>query len=543
MIFPRLKNGHGVFASLSGCLRMKIVSSLRITSFRPKSIDALSGRIFVLPIDAAAWKDQGLFSFFPAKFRDALLRYARSRSFAGKSGERVIIPTLEACAPSVVMLVGTGVLDAQDPDVARRLGGTIARIMREQRWTAVDVAVDAFAFYGEEMLVAFIEGLLLGADRFFVYKSKGADHGQEMKEVSLGSCRLMHVLPHVKKSAPSLDRAIARATMFTAATCFARRLINIPSGDMTPRDLAREARALHDPKYGIRCELLTPKMMEKLGMRPTLAVARGSVHPPVGIHLTYAPVKRSSRQSLKTVALVGKAVTFDSGGLSLKPADAMMTMKIDMAGAASVLGVFHALAALQPQLKVHGICLAVENMPGGSAYRPGDVVAAMNGTTIEVLNTDAEGRLTLADALVYAARQKPDAIIDLATLTGACVSALGEDVAGLFTEDASLAEKLLRLGTLTGEPLWLLPLHAPYADLIRSKIADIKNVGGKTGGGAITAALFLKRFVGAIPWAHLDIAGPSYTERETRPDQPYGATGYGVRILLRFLEELARAKM
>jgi len=210
-------------------------------------------------------------------------------------------------------------------------------------------------------------------------------------------------------------------------------------------------------------------------------------------------------------------------------------MKIDMAGAAAVLGLFQALPSFAPNVEVHGIFLAVENMPSGRAYRPGDVVKAMNGNTIEVLNTDAEGRVTLADALSYAATLKPDAIIDLATLTGACVVALGEEVAGLMSNDAKLTDRLLHAAQDAGEELWQLPLFKPYQELIKSKVADIKNTGGRAA-GTITAALFLSHFVGDIPWAHLDIAGPSYAEKETRPDVPFGGTGYGVRLLMRYLQ-------
>jgi leucyl aminopeptidase len=272
-----------------------------------------------------------------------------------------------------------------------------------------------------------------------------------------------------------------------------------------------------------------------MGMHAALAVARGSVNPPVGVHLVYRP-----KQSKKIVAVVGKAVTFDSGGLSLKPAKGMETMKIDMAGAASVVGLFKALADLKPNVTAHGIFLAVENMPSGSAYRPGDVVTAMDGTTIEILNTDAEGRVTLADALSYAVKQKPDMIIDLATLTGTCVSALGEDMAGLLTNNSRLGQKILLSAQETGESLWELPLFEPYADQIKSKIADIKNIGSGSGAGTITAAFFLRTFVGDIQWAHIDIAGPSYAEKESRPDVPHGGTGYGVRMLANFLQKISK---
>jgi leucyl aminopeptidase len=251
------------------------------------------------------------------------------------------------------------------------------------------------------------------------------------------------------------------------------------------------------------------------------------------VHLIYKP-----RGAKKKVCIVGKAVTFDSGGLSIKPADGMMTMKIDMAGAAAVLGLFKAIGETKPNVEVHGIFLAVENMPGGNAYRPGDVVQVMDGTTIEVLNTDAEGRLTLADALSYASTLQPDIIIDLATLTGACVVALGEEIAGLMTTDKKMSERLFTASRESGEPLWELPLYEPYMEHVKSKIADLKNIGSRGQAGAISAGMFLRPFVGKIPWAHLDIAGPSYTERETRPDQPYGASGYGVRLLMRFLQKL-----
>jgi leucyl aminopeptidase len=275
--------------------------------------------------------------------------------------------------------------------------------------------------------------------------------------------------------------------------------------------------------------------MEKMGMRAALAVARGSVNPPMGVHLTYHPKKKAK----KVIAIVGKAVTFDSGGLSIKPADGMMTMNLDMAGAASVIGLFQALPLIAPNVEVHGIFLAVENMPSGSAYRPGDVVKAMNGVAIEVLNTDAEGRVTLADALTYAERLKPDAIIDLATLTGACVVALGEDIAGYMGNDRKLLDRLAGAAKEAGEEMWELPLYQPYKELIKSKIGDIKNIGGGKWGGALTAGLFLSYFVNQTPWVHIDIAGPSYAEKETRPDLPYGGTGFGVRTLVRYLQGLS----
>jgi leucyl aminopeptidase len=269
---------------------------------------------------------------------------------------------------------------------------------------------------------------------------------------------------------------------------------------------------------------------EKLGMGAFLGVAAGSEQPPKFIHLTYAPPGRRRRR----VAMIGKGITFDSGGLDLKTAESMLRMKDDMSGAAAVLAIMRALPTLKPAVEVHGLIAATENMPSGSALRPGDVLKAMNGTTIEVGNTDAEGRLTLADALCYAnARIKPDEIVDLATLTGACVVALGPLCAGLLASDQPLADRLLAAAEQAGERVWQLPLIEEYRENLKSDVADLNNVGPR-GGGAITAALFLKEFAGATPWAHLDIAGPAFSEKDL-PLAPKGGTGVAVRMLLTYL--------
>jgi leucyl aminopeptidase len=367
----------------------------------------------------------------------------------------------------------------------------------------------------------------LGNYQFHTYKGKGAADQQK------NSVRTITICEQDRAKIAPAERGLSEAHALAEATILARDLVNTPSADMTPAKLAEVAKTIAGKGRRIALKILDAAKMQKLGMRAALAVGKGSAHEPVGVHLIYRPKGKAK----KRVAVVGKAVTFDSGGLSLKPADGMMTMKIDMAGAAAVLGLFQALPHFDPAIEVHGIFLAVENMPSGTAYRPGDVVKAMNGTTIEVLNTDAEGRVTLADALSYAKTLKPDAIIDLATLTGACVVALGEDISGLMANDRKLADRLLAAAKQTGEPLWELPLFQPYHDLIKSKVADIKNIGGRSA-GAITAGLFLSHFVDKLPWAHLDIAGPSYAEKETRPDVPFGGTGCGVRLLVRYLQGL-----
>ena len=443
------------------------------------------------------------------------------KGFEGKLGEWLAFPTFGKIKARNVAIMGLGKRDAFGPDAVRKVGTHIVRAGREQRAGSI-VTILHGAGIGDmnpkAAAQALTEGTLLGSYRFREYKGAQSKKDSKRREPS----RLI-VMETDTATIKAAEEGMGRGRILAEATSLARDLVNTPSTDMAPMHLAEEAQLLATRGSGITCKRLDQKAMERLGMRAALAVARGSQHPPVGVHLIYRP-----KTSKKTVAVVGKAVTFDSGGLSLKPSQHMETMKIDMAGAASVIGLFKALASLKPNVTVHGIFLAVENMPSGSAYRPGDVVAAMDGTTIEILNTDAEGRVTLADALCYARKQKPDLIVDLATLTGACVIALGEDIAGLLSPNDGLAQKLLDAAKETGEPLWRV-----------SKIADIKNTGGGSGGGAITAALFLKTFTDGVPWAHIDIAGPSYAEKES-PDQAVGATGYGVRFMAKFIQSLAK---
>ncbi len=458
-----------------------------------------------------------------------LLQMLQEMHFEGSFGEWFLFPTLGQMKAKRVAVIGLGEKRDMTVDAVRRIGALIVKRARDARAKQVVTSLlGADVSHGSlrDCAEALTEGLFLGSYRFHAYKGKPQKEKIHLEEVI--------VYESSKANVKLAERGCADAKAFSAATMLARDLVNTPSAEMTPLRMAEIAKEVAGRDKRVSIKVLDQAAMEKQGMRAALAVARGSNHSPVGVHLVYKPQSKSR----KKIMIVGKAVTFDSGGLSLKPADGMMTMKIDMAGAAAVIGLFQALPLLDIDVEVHGLFLAVENMPSGSAYRPGDVVKAMNGMTIEVLNTDAEGRVTLADALSYAVTQKPDAIIDLATLTGACVVALGEDIAGLFTNDERLGKRLLDAAEKTGEPLWKLPLHRPYEELIRSRVADSKNTGGRSA-GAITAALFLEQFVNKVPWAHVDIAGPSYTEKEMRPDQPFGGTGYGVRLLVRYLQGLS----
>jgi leucyl aminopeptidase len=327
-----------------------------------------------------------------------------------------------------------------------------------------------------------------------------------------------------KGQAAAAQAGLQRGQGIAAGVELARECANRPGNVCTPGYLAAEAKKLAK-KPRIKVEVLDRKACEKLGMGSFMAVAQGSAEPPKFIVLRYSGGAKADAP----MVLVGKGVTFDTGGISLKPGAEMDEMKFDMGGAASVLGAFRSLAELQPALNVVGLIPATENMPGGKAIKPGDVVTSMSGQTIEILNTDAEGRLILCDALTYAERFKPAAVVDIATLTGACVIALGHHRSGLFSADDKLAEALLAAGDRGGDPAWRMPVDAEYDEGLKSNFADMANIAGRAG-GAITAAMFLKRYTGKYRWAHLDIAGTAWKSGTAK-----GATGRPVALLVHFL--------
>ncbi len=329
-------------------------------------------------------------------------------------------------------------------------------------------------------------------------------------------------LPQPKGKSAALGGAEV-GRVVAGAQNYARELVVRPSNIVTPRYLAEEARRLGNA-HGLRVTVLDRAAMKRDGMAAILAVAAGSEEEPQFIAMEYGAEAKSG-----PLVLVGKGVTFDSGGLSLKTPQSMETMKSDMSGAAAVLGALRAIAELELSVRVVGLIPAVENMPSGGALRPGDVIGSRSRKTIEVINTDAEGRLILADALSYAARYEPEAMIDIATLTGACVVALGHQASGVLGNDEALIEEIRQVGERSGERVWPLPLWIEYRDLLKSEIADIKNSGGRAA-GTISAAMFLREFVGPVPWAHLDIAGTAWADT-AGPYQPVGSTGVGVRLI------------
>ncbi len=370
---------------------------------------------------------------------------------------------------------------------------------------------------------AAVEGAALADYRYSEHRT---DREQDPKSLD----RLSLVFPRGRRPAPAVVRAVQDAGIIAEAVCYARDLVNEPPSQKSPEMMAELATWLAR-RGRIEVEVQRRADLVRLGMNGILRVGAGSHEPPCLVHFVYRPRRRSRR----TVCVVGKGVTFDSGGLSLKPSASMDGMKSDMAGAAAVFGLFKLLGELDAPVTVHGLAPLAENLPGGGAQKPGDVIRHYNGKTVEVLNTDAEGRLILADALAYGSTLKPDIIIDMATLTGACVIALGDEYSALLGTDQAAIDRLIALGREQGEWFWQLPLPERYRDHLKSKVADLKNIGKPRIAGTIAAGLFLREFVGkGIPWVHIDIAGPAFT-KEPRDYAPPGGTGVPLRTLAAFI--------
>ncbi len=442
-----------------------------------------------------------------------------AEKFAAKSGQVTYVHTAGKLPADRVVVVGLGARRDTTAEVIRRASAVGLRRARDLGARTVAVDLLGHRLTPEQRAHAVVEGAILGGYTFDRYKKEKADKVVETLTVLSGEPR----------ASREVSRGAQTGEIFGDATVFARDLVNAPANDVHPTYLARVASEVaRDGALGVT--ILDRAECKKLGMGAFLGVAAGSEQPPKFIHLTYTP-KGKAR---KRVVVIGKGITFDSGGLDLKPADGMLRMKNDMSGAAAVLGIMRALPRLGADVEVHGLIAATENMPSGSAIRPGDVLRAMNGTTIEIGNTDAEGRLTLADAMSYAvSRIEPDEMIDMATLTGACVVALGPLCSGLFANNQTLANGLIDAAGRAGERVWQLPLIDEYRDGLKSDVADLNNVGPR-GGGAITAGLFLREFAAGKPWAHLDIAGPAYVDKDG-PLGGRGGTGVGVRTLLTYL--------
>ena len=441
----------------------------------------------------------------------------KREEFKGKSGETRLLETHGRIAAGNILLIGLGDPEKSDPEILRKAASKLVRTGNRLRIKTVAIEDSLVKIPTDRRGQALAEGALLGNYSFDLYKSKAAGKKTVQDFFVLTS------------DGARIKRGLERGAIFAESTNLARDLINIPANDLTPRRMAEEAKKVARlPRLSVK--ILNKSEIERLGMGCFLAVASGSTQPPCFIHMTY----RSTGRPKKRIAIIGKGVTFDSGGLSLKTAPSMETMKDDMSGAAAMLAIMKALSALRPPVEVHGIAAVTDNMPSGSADKPGDIVRTMSGKTVEILNTDAEGRLTLADAITYAQKFKPDLIVDVATLTGACVIALGDLCSGILGNNQKLVRQLIDCGAAAGEKIWELPLVEEYREDLKSPVADLKNIGGRWG-GTINGALFIQEFVDAkIPWAHIDIAGPSWTEKEL-DYCPRGGTGHIVRTLLNFV--------
>lgn len=446
----------------------------------------------------------------------------------GKRDEWTLLHRIAGLATKRVLLYGAGNRDSLDPFSIQRLAGSAIRLLASRNVRSVafllrDVIADDLS------VQAIVEGAMLGQMNGNLYQSN-----------TKPTCEI-EVLHLVSESpdAPDIDAAVKIGQSMAEAANFARTLGYEPGNVMTPTELARRAQEMAE-REGLRFEALGEDEMKELGMGALLAVSRGSQEPARLIVLSYDPEGVATKeQGGELIALVGKGITFDSGGISIKPAEKMDEMKYDMGGGAAVIGAMQIIARLKPKVRVLGLVPASENLPSGRAVKPGDVVRSLSGKTIEVVNTDAEGRLVLADAMTYAINHGATLIVDAATLTGACVIALGESHAAVMGTDQRLINDLIKAGHQCGERLWQMPLDNEYGEMIRSDIADIKNIGNRSA-GAITAGWFLKHFAGELPWAHLDIAGTAWTE-SAKPHIAKGATGFGARLLANFVLNRASA--
>ncbi|MBM4169279.1 MAG: leucyl aminopeptidase [Ignavibacteria bacterium] len=441
--------------------------------------------------------------------------------FMGAEKESALAYPVRKSAAKRLLMVGLGERRKCSLESYRRAAANAAKQAKQLKSEKVSMLVPVGAQKPAEVLQALCEGAALALYSFDKYKKQPADE-KESKVESITFC-----LPRAKRLTEAA-KLVADAQIVTAATCIARDLANAPGNEIYPESLAQAVQDLGQ-RHGFSVTVLEEPEIKNLGMGGVLGVSQGSTRSP-----RFLILEHGKKNSGKTIVLVGKGVTFDSGGISIKPSAGMAEMKMDMSGAAAVIGTFVAIAELKFPVHVIGLIPAVENMPSGNSLRPGDVLRHHNGLTSEVDNTDAEGRLILADALSYAEKFKPLAIIDLATLTGACIVALGHHAAGMMGNDSALMEKLESAGERVFERVWQLPLFEEYEQQIKSDIADVKNVGGRWA-GAITGALFLKRFVGKQKWVHLDIAGTAISE-ETGFYVPKGGTGFGVRLLTEFLK-------
>ncbi|MBI4295229.1 MAG: leucyl aminopeptidase [Chloroflexi bacterium] len=489
-------------------------------------IKVVSGDIVHLPVDAVivnlfegVERPGGATGAVDQALGGAISELIASVEIKGKLFEMGIVHTMGRIDPRRVIVAGLGKQSEFTLDRVRDVAAEACRAARRVGAKRVATIVHGAGIGGLEPQAAcqaVVEGSILGSYTFRKHFTKEPERPdiEEFTVVERDASRL-----------PALETGSRRGEVIAEATNWTRDLVNEPANLMTPGHMAQAAQDLARA-HGLEITVLERQQMQELGMGALLGVAQGSHQPPKLIYLKY----KGDEASSQTLGLLGKGITFDSGGISIKPAEGMGEMKGDMAGGATVIAALKAIAQLQPRVNVAAVVPATENLPGGGAIRPGDILKAMNGKTIEVVSTDAEGRMILADALCYARKQGLSPLVDVATLTGACQVALGSVYSGAFTNNRQWLEKVMRAAESAGERLWSLPMHEDYKEQNKSDVADIKNAGSRYG-GAITAALFLAEFVDSTPWVHLDIAGTSRSEKD-RGSTVKGATGVVVRTLV-----------
>ncbi|MFB5630777.1 MAG: leucyl aminopeptidase [Nitrosopumilaceae archaeon] len=445
------------------------------------------------------------------------------KEIRGKNGAIAIVNTFGMISPKKILIAGLGPRKKLSVDVLRDVTGKITQKIRSMGLPEFAITIPSnFPLDSNIAISTIVEGSLLSMYSFDRYKNEKSDPSPNLS-----------ILVSDSKNAQNI---ISKAEIVSQGVIYTRSIANLPPNDCPPSKLASFANAVAT-KNKLKCKILEKNELKKKGFGGISAVGQGSKNEPKLIILEYF----KGRQSEKPVVLVGKAVTFDTGGISLKPSDKMDEMKFDKCGGCTVLGIMKAVSELKLQINVVGIIPSVENMPGGESYRPGDIIRLYSGKTAEILNTDAEGRLILADALSFGIKQySPKLIIDFATLTGACIVALGNNVAGLVSNDKQLAEKIKKSSEKTSEEIWQLPINDDYMDMIKSNVADMKNIGMGRAAGTITAAAFLANAVDNVPWAHIDIAGTAWMQDATKKKSynQKGATGFGVRLILDYLSSL-----
>lgn len=495
-------------------------------------VKATVGDIIRLPADAIlvgifeGEAPQGIVAEIDQALDRTISNLIADGEIKGKLYETTIIHTMGKIEPKRVAILGLGQREQFSMERIRRAVGEACRRLKKigvQRIASIPFGVEEGKIEPQKSAQAIVEGCILGTYTFLYHKTKPP----EEKEISE-----LVVVSKEEGLLSFLEEGCALGKIMAEATNLARDMVNQPANIMTPTRLAEEAKKVAE-EGGLEIKILDKEDIAKLGMGAFLAVAQGSYTPPKFIIMEY----KGGKPGEPPLGLVGKGITFDTGGISLKPAEGMWEMKGDMAGVAAIIAAMKAIAQLKPKINVSAFLPATENMPGGSAFKPGDVLQALNKKTIEVISTDAEGRLILADAFCYAKTIPVSCLVDLSTLTGACHIALGDYYSGAFSNNPELLEKVIKAGKEAGERHWAMPMDEDFKDELKSEIADIKNVGGRWG-GAITAALFLAEFVGDTPWVHLDIAGTARSEKE-RGYIVKGATGFGVRTLINLVLSLA----